>query len=277
MSRRKSVAITRQLDGLRSGRLPLDDCAPDTLALLPVIAGIELDASFGLAVSSLEAGRNQLLAAIANLPQQQPLLALPGWMRTPALAGGLAAALSGGAIAYAAQGATPDSPLYPVQQAVQAVQAVSQSVPLLQLPTPTATPSPTATAMPASAGLPVSKSSSSRARTQVVQPTPTERARTQPAAIPQDRGSDRGPGDNRGKGGDEGQASQAVPTASAPSGLRSGRQDDVHPSATSIEGRGLKGGEFRSASDSGGNGNGNEGDNDNGRAGDRPARSGRGS
>src|SRR6185312_1567778 len=43
----------------------------------------------------------------------------PRWLA--ALGAGLGAVVAGGAVVYAAQGAPPDSPLYPVQQAVQVV------------------------------------------------------------------------------------------------------------------------------------------------------------
>jgi hypothetical protein len=268
MSRRRSIALTHQLDELLSGIMPLDDASSELLQLLPVAAGIGLDESVRMPAASLSAGHAQLLAALAALPRERLGLALPAWLRTPALAGGLAAALSGGAIAYAAQGAPPDSPLYPVQQAVQ---AVTQSLPLLPPPAPTAIPSPTATAMPASVAPSADSAATSRPRDRAAaalgeaptaDPTATAVKRDEPGVSgTEPRHQD-----------DDGGQVNATPTVTA--GLRSNRGEGPRPFATQTESRGVKG-DIRSSADTG-SANGNGGDNENGRTGDRSARSNRG-
>jgi hypothetical protein len=287
MSRRKEIVLTRQLDQLLAGALALDDATPEALALLPVAAGIELDRSVHMAASSLEAGRAQLLAAIASVPREQPRrLSLPGWLQTPALAGGLAAALSGGAIAYAAQGAAPDSPLYPVHEAVQAVAHV---VPALQQPTPTPVPTPTATTGPG-ATRPPDDVSPARVRGQNGNAPGTPNAITSSSAVAQDRKPDEGEQKRRVDG-----SAQHLPTASTTPANRTGRQGDSRPFSGPGNGRAVRddlrsgtggdndgngNGRGNGAANGGGNANGdgdNGAENQNGRAGDRSARFNRGS
>ncbi|GEM_PF-4488164 len=94
--------------------------------------------------------RRGWLSALLAAPIQQltrlpwvgeSLAAAHGWL--PAVGAGVGAALAGGAVVYAAHSAPPESPLYAVRQALQAVTET-----LAPQPTPpaTATSSPSATA-----------------------------------------------------------------------------------------------------------------------------------
>jgi hypothetical protein len=95
------------------------------------------------ALAAFGVGRPKPLAAVLGLPMRglevlrglaPAAVAAHPWVG--AVTGAVGAALAGGAVVYAAQGAPPDSVLFPVHRAVQ---AVSQAV---GVPVATATPSP---------------------------------------------------------------------------------------------------------------------------------------
>ena len=119
MIRRRRREVTRQIDELRSGERPLDDCCPEAASLLGIATHIDLHESERLSPRARERGRRQVLAAITAQAERSSRGYSPrAWLRISALAGGLLALLSGGAIA-AAQSAPPNSLLYPVREVTQ--------------------------------------------------------------------------------------------------------------------------------------------------------------
>jgi len=204
VSRAASVRLTRQLDAVLCGRLPLDDCPREAEPLLTIAAAMRLNQDEHLAAASLARGRQQLLAAISAGTAAPQRSGLPAWLRMPVLAGSLAAALSGGAVAYAAQGAAPDSPLYPVQQATQ---LVTQGVQLLRLPVPPAPSSPPASS---AAEASASPAAAEPRRLSVAPAQPAEPARQKAAAAPSAAPADHSNATERKAGnGRVGQAGQA--------------------------------------------------------------------
>jgi hypothetical protein len=222
MARVSSDVILACLDDIRAGRRTLDECVaqhPEAAAELRELAGVAMAIRIDDAPAMDEAarlrGRAELLAAITSNGHQpaenRALLARalawrPRWLA--ALGAGLSALAAGGAVAYAAYGAPPDSPLYPVRQAVEVVAQAVRQAPPSQAPASAAVPvlspsSPPAAAPSSSAPTPPS--------------APPERRQTgqaSPSARPTD---DRGRGDDgdRDRGRDGGREDGALPPPSA--------------------------------------------------------------
>ena len=155
MARASSEVVVACLDDIRSGRRTLEQCvrehpaaAAELRDLASVALAIRIDESLQLDDAARLRGRAQLLAAIArnghHATEDRRMFGVravvglpPRWLA--AMGAALGALIAGGAVVYAAQGAPPDSPLYPVQQAVQ---VVAQAV-IPATPTPSPTPSPT--------------------------------------------------------------------------------------------------------------------------------------
>ncbi len=147
MARISPDVVLACLDDIRSGRRSLERClaehpeaAGELRPLAGVVSEIRVDAAAMPETARLR-GRAQLLAAISSnghrpaeeasvLAQMRRAFWLPRW--AAAVGAGLSALAAGGAVVYASQGASPDSPLYPVRAAVQAVsQAIVPAPPPL--------------------------------------------------------------------------------------------------------------------------------------------------
>src|SRR5579883_925455 len=155
MRRGSTDLVLLCLDDIRTGRRTLAACveqypelAAELRSLAPVASELRAPETPALDPAAKGRVRNQLLAAISSnghhpaedrhmLASLRPLWWRPRWL--VAIGGAVAALAAGGAVVYAAQGAPPQSPLYPVRTAVQ---VVAHAVTPPQ-PTPTAVPSPT--------------------------------------------------------------------------------------------------------------------------------------
>jgi hypothetical protein len=210
IARASSDVVIACLDDVRAGRRTAAQClaehpeaAAELRKLLAVATAVHLRETPHLDDAAKLRGRAQLLAAIGSNGHHaaedrrmfgwRPILALgPRWLA--AFGAALGAVVAGGAVVYAAQGAPPDSPLYPVQQAVQVVAQV------VNPPTPTPSPTPLPAlaaptgqqAAPPAAGLPAATPRGSQGGT----PADGRGAGIAPAPS---RGGDKGSG-NRGNG-----------------------------------------------------------------------------
>lgn len=130
--------LTRCLDEVLDGKSTLGDCLQEhpefeaeLLDLLPVALALGTAEVPELSAGSRARIRAGLLSAIAEpvpsrgLPDPVELIRRlsrpPGWFGLRAVAGGLAAMLSGAVVVYAAQDASPGTLLYPVHEMTQQV------------------------------------------------------------------------------------------------------------------------------------------------------------
>jgi|GEM_PF-6050881 hypothetical protein len=220
MARVPSDVILACLDDIRAGRRTLDECVaqhPEAAAELRELAGVAMAIRIDDAPAMDEAarlrGRAQLLATITSNghrpAENRAVLARalawrPRWLA--ALGAGLSALAAGGAVAYAAQGAPPDSPLYPIRQAVEVVAQAVRPAPPSQAPAsatvPVLSPSSPPAAAPSSAASPPGSA-------------PPERRQTGEASPSVRPAEDRGRGDDGDR--DGGREDRALPSPSASS------------------------------------------------------------
>ncbi len=240
------------LDDIRARRRTLEQCVaahPDAANELRALAGmvdvLRLDGTPHISPDARQHGRAQLLAAIQGNGHQpkEDRAVLAGWLDLrrrwmAALGAGLAALTAGGAVVYAAQGAPPDSPLYPVRSVVQ---VVSDAV-ALPSPTPTFTATTLPTAMPTVAA---TSNAGAIVSTPTEQPTPPARVAQNPAASaasgverkddPESNRDQGGSNEGRGRS-DARDSDQSAPTVVAsPSGRGEARGRDQN-TPTSIRG-----------------------------------------
>jgi hypothetical protein len=214
MARASSDVIVACLDDIRAGHRTLEQCVrdhPEAAAELRELASVAMavqpDESLHLDESSRLRGRAQLLAAISHnghhAAEDRRMFGVRGVVGLPprwlgAIGAAVGALAAGGAVVYAAQGAPPDSPLYPVQQAVQVVAAVVAPA------TPTPSPTPSPTAVPVLSVPPPAQQAI--VRPTVVPPTPVPT----PPSVPSNRASLAPAASGRGEGdrGDNGRGQQ---------------------------------------------------------------------
>ena len=158
MARVDSDLILGCLDDIRAGRRLVEEfmaqhpqAATELRALASLVTAIRIEDAPSLQEAGRLRGRNQLLAVISSnghrpAEDRNVLAEALAWparvcaaftLRPRWLAGlgaGLSALVAGGAVVYAAQGAPPDSPLYPVREAVQVVSQAVLPAPPSQAP-----------------------------------------------------------------------------------------------------------------------------------------------